>query len=149
MVDLALIDGDLAIINGDLAVDDGIATAIVLSLFSDRRASPAELMAFARGSIVSDDPRGWPLETVAGETPRRFGSRIWLLTRDKQTDETRRAVIDAAAEALAWLKSERLVKAVAVDGVWRRPELLELTVTVTRTDGVTQSYFYSAGGKNV
>jgi phage gp46-like protein len=97
---------DIALDGADLAQDDGLQTAIVLSLFLDRHAN-------------ADDPlppgstrRGWWGDRVAplarpacgnGSTPDRIGSRLWIVWRERQLPALLPRVKDIIAEALAWL----------------------------------------------
>ena len=74
--------GDIAVFGADLELDEGLRSAILLSLFSDARAQP--------GDVAEDeDPRGyWGDALTEGD---RFGSRLWLLERSKQPPTSRYA----------------------------------------------------------
>ena len=61
-----------------LAGDDGLDTAVILSLFSDARARAGD------DTPAPDDLRGWWGDAFAAKTGDRFGSRLWLLGRRKQ-----------------------------------------------------------------
>ena len=74
---------DLVIEDGDLARDEGLATAVLVSLFSDARLEEASLLEGA-------DVRGWWAE-IAGD---RFGSQLWRFERAK-TDARSVAEIDS------------------------------------------------------
>ena len=134
--------GDLVLgATGGVADDDGLATAVLLSLFLDRRAE-------------ADDPvedtgllarRGWVGDalSIPGAAPGdRIGSRLWLLARAKQQDETLRLAEDYAREALDWLLADGLAAAVAVAAAWIARGVMELTVTVTPPAGEPQSFTY-------
>lgn len=84
--------GDLAIEDGDLVADDGLASAVLISLFSDARLDGGSLLEGA-------DPRGWWGE-AAGE---RYGSLLWTLEREKTTEDLPVRVEEAARAALLWL----------------------------------------------
>lgn len=134
--------GDLVLgATGGVADEAGLATAVLLSLFLDRRAE-------------ADDPvedtgllarRGWVGDALAipGAAPGdRIGSRLWLLARAKQQDETLRLAEDYAREALDWLLADGLAAAVAVAAAWIARGVMELTVTVTPPAGEPQSFTY-------
>ncbi len=98
MSDIALIwDGvaaDVAVIANDLALDEGLETAVELSLFTDRRAD--------EGDSLPDgetNRRGW----WADDPLDRIGSRLWLLDRAKETAEVLERAEQYAREALQWL----------------------------------------------
>lgn len=88
---------DLAIdpATADFVREDSLATAMVLSLMCDRTAQPGEV---APGA----DRRGWWPDAFA-EDGDRFGSRLWLLEREKQTEQTLQRARAYVREALAWV----------------------------------------------
>jgi phage gp46-like protein len=131
---------DLALSGASLATDDGLATAIVISLFTD-------------GPLQPDDPipegetgrGGWwgdvvvPTSAPQGE-PWRTGSRLRLLSREKQTPETARRAADYCREALSWIVRRGIASAVDVTATWADAGRLDLVITVTRPDGTPQRY---------
>ena len=96
---------DLAIAADDLAVDASLRTAIVISLFSDRRAEPEDVIPDG-----TDNPRGYWADTAED----RWGSRLWLLQGAKLVPETAARARAYAEEALAWLVTDRVAKSVQV-----------------------------------
>lgn len=86
---------DLVVEAEDLATDAGLRQAVILSLFLDRRAE--------EGDVVGDgDRRGWWADglDVDGD---RWGSRLWLLAREKPTATWVDRAKAYASEALAWM----------------------------------------------
>jgi len=123
--------GDCAIRGGDLAAEDGLTTAVVLSLFLDRRAEADDILPDGSG-----DPRGWWADTVAPAADGdRVGSRLWLLHREKQLSEVLRRVRTYAAEALQWLVDDGVARTVDVEAFIPRDGWLGLSITVTRKNG--------------
>jgi phage gp46-like protein len=116
---------------GALAQDDGLATAVLLSLFLDRRAGPDDPLP------DGTDRRGWLGDALA-EDADRIGSRLWLLSREKQVEETRRRAEEYAEEALAWLVEDGLAESVAVSAAWAGIGWLDLRVTIT--PGLIETY---------
>jgi phage gp46-like protein len=104
---------DWAIEFGDLQDDLGLDTAVIISLFSDRLASPDDIIPDG-----SSDRRGWwgdaYLPPLADGTPDLIGSRLWLLQRAKQEPSTAQAAQTYVQEALAWLVSDGIAAAVTV-----------------------------------
>lgn len=105
LADLALVwdelrgDADLVLIDSDLASDPGLETAVLLSLFLDRRAEPDDVP-------PSGDPadrRGWWADQFSDVEGDRIGSRLWLLAREKATTETALRAKEYCLEALAWM----------------------------------------------
>lgn len=124
MTDLLLTEGgDLALDRGDLVIDPGLGSAVLRSLLTDRRATAAEL---ARHG--SDDPRGW-----WGETPGdAYGSGLWLLAREKETQETLARAREYAREALRWLVVDGIAETVEVAATYPERGRLRLVVRVGR-----------------
>lgn len=120
MADIALVladDGlsaDLAIANGDLVMDDGLDTAVLISLFTDRRADSDD-------PIDTRDPfgaRGWAGDLL-GLPGDRIGSRLWLLERATLPTDARfggaltaAMVQQYAVEALAWMIEDGVASSV-------------------------------------
>lgn len=125
-----------------LQEDDGLYTAVVISLFTDRRAVDGDLPASADGF----DKRGWWGDTYADVAGDRIGSRLWLLRRAKQTLDTLNKARDFAAEALQWMVDDQVARAVNVSAEWMagRSGVLVLTVEILRSNGTAARYRFEA-----
>lgn len=143
MADIALTftdfgGGDLVLRGQDLLRDDGLESAVLLSLFTDRRATPEQLRA-------DDDPsdlRGYwgdVAPSVEGDTT---GSMLWLLKREKQSDETLSRARQYAADALAWLSDDKIASAVTVATSYVAPGMMRIDVTIARPTGSKANYRY-------
>ncbi|MDR1656123.1 MAG: phage GP46 family protein [Deltaproteobacteria bacterium] len=121
----------------DLSLDDGLNTAILVSLFSDRRAEPADELPDPGSSR-----RGWWGDALA-DGRDRLGSRLWLLTRRKQTPETRQLFIEYTKEALSWLVEDGVASTVEVDAQWKSQGFLTVTAVVARPDGGVVRFDYA------
>ena len=87
--------GDLALEGADLGADKGLATAVIVSLFTDRRVEAHEL---AEGDT---DRRGWWGDGVADDGDE-IGSRLWLLERSKSASDALLKAELYSREALEW-----------------------------------------------
>lgn len=108
-------NADLSMIDMDLASDRGLETAVLLSLFIDRRAEDDDVP-------PSGDPRdrrGWWADQFADVAGDLIGSRLWLLDRSKRTNETVLRAKQYVTEALAWMLEDEVV------------ENIDITVNVT------------------
>lgn len=141
MSDLALIwtgEGcDLALDSNDLRLDDSLQTAILISLFSDRRARPDDTLP---GN--DNDRRGWWGDTWPDVPGDQIGSRLWLLGREKEQAEVLRRARDYAREALAWLIEDGLAVALNVKATVPRRGYLGLLVTVHHAAGGHSTFDY-------
>lgn len=146
MTDIALIvsdDGrviDVQVLDGTIVVDDGLRTAMLISLFTDARARGDDPLPHAGA-----DRRGWwgngfAADDDAAALPE-LGSRLWLLEREKLTDAVVERARGYAAEALAWLTADGIVSALGVEAVRIAPATLGLRVVVDRPDGPARQIY--------
>ena len=108
--------GDWNLVGADLQSGNDLETAILISIFSDREANPDDIIPDG-----TNDPRGWIGDI---DQPYKIGSRIWLLTRAKQTQETLSRANDYIAEALQWLIDDGVVAQFDITTEWTKPGLL-------------------------
>lgn len=101
---------------------DDLARAVVISLFTDRQAQDGDPL-----PGPAYDTRGWWADTY---TPTPMGSRLWLLSRAKLTQDTLEEAQHLAQEALAWLLEQGHARDVTVEATYRGNRL-ELTVSLT------------------
>lgn len=111
-------DGDIALEGGDLVLDEGLVSAILVSLFSDARV-PGQR---------PEDQRGFWGD--AREDP--IGSQLWLLERAKATQETAAAAADHARRALRWLVREGIAQDVRATASYIRQGFLALEIVIER-----------------
>jgi len=127
-------DEDATFIDG-LEEDDGLETAVVISLFTDRRAN--------RGDAVPGDPndrRGWWGDSFADVAGDRIGSRLWLLSREKQMPSVLARALEYAAEALQWLIDDGIARAVNVTAEVVSQGVLGLGVEIVRSGKPAAQY---------
>lgn len=131
---------DIAIANGDLAADDGLQTAVILSLFTNRPARADDVTPDG-----TTDRGGWWGDSLSDIDGDHYGSRLWLLRRTKLTDETLRKAKEYAEEALAWLLEDQVASevTVAVSRLSQLTDGLGFAVFITRPNGpARQRYDY-------
>lgn len=122
--------------NAALAQDDGFGTAVILSLFTDRRAEADD--ALPDGADPLFGRRGWigdALTLGAAVPGDRIGSRLWLLVREKQVEETLRLAEEYATEALDWMIADGLATEVEITAEWVALGTLGLGVRITLPAG--------------
>jgi phage gp46-like protein len=128
---------DLVIRDDDLASDDGLRTAVLLSLFTDRRAEEDDPLPSEDG-----DRRGWWADELAAVEGDRFGSRLWLLERSKRQEDVAPRAEEYAREALAWMLEDSVASKIDVVATVAG-EALELSVTIHRPVGDPASFRFS------
>lgn len=120
--DLAvLIDGVPSAI---LAQEQPLVRAVVISLFTWRRALPGD---------ASEGQRwGWWGDGLEGISTDRIGSRLWLLAREKLTATTIARAQEYAREALLWMLEDGAASAIYVTAERMGVDGLALLVTIER-----------------
>jgi phage gp46-like protein len=122
---------DLQLGNGDLKGGDALATSVYLSLFTDRRAEDDDTLPDG-----SNNRRGWWADPA-------FGSRLWLLTREKQIPQTLNRARQYAEQALQWLLDDGIAATITVTTEWVRMGFLGISVVITKPDGLIAQYSYT------
>ena len=134
MTDIALVQKDnyIDIAFGDdgLQADPGLHTAVLLSLFTDRRAADDDAI-----PDNSTDQRGWWADAVAEEDGDLFGSRLWLQSREKLTASVIQRAEEYAREALQWLVDDGVASSVSVEAERIATNKLGFLVRIQRPDG--------------
>jgi len=148
---------DLAVSAGDLASDGGLASAVVVSLFTDARALPGDRLPdeaappWDQLSVPQafSDRRGFWGDAIdpilANGKQRVTGSRLWLLRREKMLPETLARAEAYAREALAWLVEDGIARRIDVAASAERECWLVLTVSIYRPDGLRFEKIWTLG----
>lgn len=127
---------DLALSGRDLALDDGLESAVIVSLFTDRRADGSDEL-----PAGESDPRGWWGDSTLARG-RRIGSRLWLLAREKRSPSVLARAEQYALEALQWLIDDGLARGVSVEVSVAQGDMLALAVTIILPDGSSRQFGY-------
>lgn len=140
--DTEYMEGDLSPTDNDLENEDGLETAVLLSLFVDRRANDDDELPDIEGS-----KRGWwgdqVKPVIEGD---QIGSRLWLLERSKTLEEVLPEAKELAMESLLWMIEDGVAAKVEIE-VERitneyGTEILALDVNILKTEGTTFSRRY-------
>lgn len=130
MTDIATVwidsKGDWVLDGAQLQSGNDLATAVLISLFTDRVALSDDVIPDG-----TQDPRGW----WADDPSNPIGSRLWLLDRSKQTQAVLQEAQGYAEEALAWLIADQVVSRFDIYTEWTRPGMLGISVTAHKPDG--------------
>jgi phage gp46-like protein len=95
---------DIFVRDGDIAAGRDLATAVIISLFTWRRAEPDD-------DIPSDAEKyGYWAE----DADNRWGSRLWLLKRAKISNETISRASEYIRESLQWMINDGIVGRVEI-----------------------------------
>lgn len=141
--DLAMVAGadgifdiDLDSTNRDAATSAGLESAILESLFSDRRAASDEVA----------DPmkrRGWIGDLVSEVPGDTNGSGLWLYQQSRLDAETAAGVAAEARNALQWMIDDGLCTSAAVSIVRTdATRTLQILVTLGLVQGGTSQHAF-------
>lgn len=118
---------DIEITSGTVTQDSRLASLVYLCLFTDVRADDADELPDG-----SSDRRGWPGDTYL-DTP--WGSKYWLLKRQKLTNDVRLKAIDYATNAIQKLVDASYVKSFSITGTIPQLNTLVLSISLTQPNG--------------
>lgn len=135
-VKIKIIDGKftLGLENGDLVKDDGLETAVIISLFTDKRAKDDELPA------GEETKRGWWADMFPEVDQDQIGSKLWLLQRSKRVNETLRKFEDYTREALNWLIEDGVAGSIEVSASYDENKWLVCDLDIIRPKGNTSRF---------
>lgn len=143
MIDLRLVwdaqkgRADFQLVNGQLDTSEVLATWVIASLFSDRRADPSDQL--PPGVI---DRRGWWGDSYADNPGDLFGSRLWLLARARSNASLPLIVKGYILEALDWLIQDGIATSIEATCIFppNSQSRIDAEVTIFRGDGTKLTY---------
>ena len=143
MADAAMVmtenGGELVLSGFDLARDDGLETGVIISLFTDRRASSEQIPA----ELPQDDLRGY-WGDISNATPSdQTGSLLWLLAREKQLPQVLSRAKQYCQEALAWMVDDLIATRVEVTTEFGARGWMWITVDIFRPTGSPVRYRFN------
>lgn len=122
---------DFVMEDGDIKSADQLDTAILVSLFSDKRAEPYEIVLpqLRRGSVIDL------------ETPDDVGgSKLWLLEQARLTSETVAKATTFARSALQWMVRDLIATTVTAESRISQGDL-NLLITVMKPNSRSETAF--------
>jgi len=122
----------------DLETSTGLQTAVIISLFTDRRANKDDVLP----DPSNLDRRGWWGDLTSNFPNDQIGSRLWLLERCKTTEDIVPRAKKYAEEALKWLIDDGVAVKVEVEAERQGTpgnDILAFKVRIYRKYGNDQS----------
>jgi phage gp46-like protein len=133
------VPADISIDGATIERDQGMETAVLVSVFSDARAADSDPL-----PDQGDEPRGWWGGDLVGLP---LGSKLWLLSRSKLTSQTVEQARQYVADALNWMITDGMVDQVTVSAARSAGDVnrVDFTVKILRTKGLQISFrfFYN------
>lgn len=118
-----IFDIELDAVNRDAGTSGGLYDAILISLFSDRRARKDEVAEPMKR-------RGWIGDLVSDVPGDLHGSGLWFFMQSRLTDSVAAGIEAEARNCLQWMIDERLCSSVAAKVV-RDPQTRTITLNIT------------------
>ncbi len=131
---------DIQIEDNDVLRDNTLATAVTISLLTDRRATLAEITAANYSITFPYDLRGWWGDTYR-DTP--IGSKLWLNKRRKSTSSALNDHTQYVREALAYLIDSNIAKDIKVYAEWTSLGVMAMSIRIIHPDDSKSSIAYS------
>lgn len=122
--------GDWLLENATLAEDNGLETAVIQSLFTDRRADDDDVLP---NNI--NDKRGWYGDGWLTQANDKLGSKLWLLARKKQLPSVINRASEYARESLQWLIDDGIASNIEVTAEILEPNTLGLSIKIYKPQG--------------
>jgi phage gp46-like protein len=128
---------DTGLDGSSLSTDSGLETAVVISLFTDRRAESDDTLPGWSG-----DRRGWWADVYSEYENDRIGSRLWLLAREKTLPAVLERAKEYAREALAWMIEDGLAAEIHVEAERGRNDILGLSIDIVKPSRELVNFTY-------
>lgn len=132
--DSANVRGDWNLVGAMLQTGSDLETAVLISLFTDREANLDDIIPDG-----TENPRGWIGDA---DQPYKIGSRLWLLDRSKQTNETLNKANGYIIEALQWLIDDGVATRLDVTTQWVTGGFLGARVVIFQKNGTSVPFSY-------
>ena len=125
---------DLDIENGDLKPDNGLETAVAISLFTDKRVTEEQL------PDLETDRRGWWGDMFPEVDQDLIGSRLWTLDRSKTNNETLRRSEELCLESLKWMQEDGIADEITIQSEYNDSKVMNTTIEITRPDETEERF---------
>lgn len=136
----SLLEGDLLFQEGDLLREPGLQTAVIISLFTNRRADEGDPL------DNPNDKQGWWGDQISEIQEDQIGSRLWILSRAKTTQENINLAKYYIEESLEWMIEDGIVAKIEVE-VERQErkgkgtgDVLTFAIKFFKIDGNTEEF---------
>lgn len=121
---------DFVIEKGDLKADNGLETAALISLFSDKRVTLEEL------PPGETDRRGWWADLISNPIDDKIGSKLWTLERLGKVSASTAIDMEAIlTDAFNWMLEDGLSAQIVVDAERNGPDEIRGSVNIFRPSG--------------
>jgi phage gp46-like protein len=123
--------GDFQMAGSGLELGHDLETAVLISLFTDARADPDDLMPDSQRA----DPRGWWADDI--------GSKLWQIFWRQVNQDTVNWARGECTRALQWLLDDGVAASVDVAARIAGKGRIGVSITITEPNGKASIYRYA------
>ena len=127
-IEISELGADLVIEGDDLKLEQGLETAVIISLFSDKRVSRQLLPEGASGQ------RGWWGDVLSDIESDEIGSHFWIINRETVSYEVLNRLEEFVFRALEWMIDGGLAERIEVTSTRRDLEIIDISVSISRLE---------------
>ena len=127
---------DIEIVNEELELVNNFDTSLQMSVYCERRADSSEV-------LRTELRRGWWGNEVAEVAGFEIGSKLWILSQSRLTQNVLNKAISYAQEALQWLVEDRLLSRVEVTGEIVNRRIIRLRIDLFRNANEVSTRFFN------
>lgn len=137
--DLSTGKTDITVGDRDVVQDQGLETAVLISIGSDRRAEDDDIIPDG-----TENKRGWWGDILNADGDK-IGSRRWLLYRSKLTNDTITELKEYDLEALQWMITVGVASEVLITITQVGLNAIQEKIQIVRPEGdpITFKYFFN------
>ncbi|MEH6630156.1 MAG: phage GP46 family protein [Halopseudomonas aestusnigri] len=129
---------DMSMQLGDIITGREIETAVIMSIFTWRRANADDELPEGETSR-----QGWWADTYTDVPNDKIGSRIWLARRRKMNQTTRVFIYDCIKECLQWLIEDQIAVKIDIETERQGLSTLATKIIIHETSGAVTALQYS------
>lgn len=122
--------------DGDLKSTNSFDTAILMTLFCERRADQSEIRDVSKR-------RGWWGNTLSQVKGFEIGSKLWLLSQARKTQDTLNSAITYLQDAFSWFVTQGYANNVAVSGFINQDGITVNIIIYVGKDSTSTAYYNS------
>lgn len=128
---------DINIANGDIATGQDLETAVIISLFTWRRAE-------SQDDVPQGSPKyGWWGDQLADDIQHKTGSRLWLMLRRKLTRQTINDAVEYMKQSLQWMIKDGVAGSIDVTAERNGLYEMDALIKIYRNGGQPAELRYS------
>ena len=131
---------DIGVEKGDLIKDEGLETAVIISLFTDQRVTIEEL------PDLIENQKGWWGDAITEIDGDQIGSKLWLLSASKNIDENIGKYETYCNDALQWMIDDGLAQNVSTVAEFSENGIL-LSIDIEKSPDESLNYSYLWDGQ--